>query len=96
MAKVRVPRKNVTPGELVTVLGRRLAAGYKVQSNSDGRVTVRKSPLAAATISIRDVPGASVFRVRPAGPPVLRGFTAWAATRAVTDALRRSPEFRSL
>ena len=41
MPKVRVPRKNVTPGEIVTVLSRRLGPGYQVESNGDGRVTVR-------------------------------------------------------
>ena len=45
MPKVRVPRKNVTPDELVTVLSRRLGAGYRVESNGAGRVTVRKNQL---------------------------------------------------
>lgn len=30
MPKVRVPRKNVTPNELVTVLSHRLGPGYQV------------------------------------------------------------------
>ncbi|HEY1627718.1 MAG TPA: hypothetical protein VGG16_28410 [Streptosporangiaceae bacterium] len=96
MPKVRVPRKNVTPGEVVAALGRRLSAGYTVERDGDGRVEVRKSPLSRATISIASSPGASVFRVRADGPPVLRVVTGWSTTRRVADALRRSPEFRSL
>jgi hypothetical protein len=96
MAKVRVPRKNVTPNELVTVLGRRMGTTYSVEREEWGRVTVRKSPLAAANISIASSPGASVFRVRPAGPPVVRAVTGLGTTRRVAEALRRSPEFRSL
>jgi hypothetical protein len=96
MAKVRVPRKNVTPNELVTVLGRRLGPAYTVERDGDGRVAVRKSPLASASISIASSPGASVFRVRASGPPVLKIVTGWTTTRRVADALRRSPEFRSL
>jgi hypothetical protein len=92
MPKVRVPRKNVTPGELTRVLDRRLGAGYTVEPNGNGRVLVRKSPLAYASISIADTPGASVFRIRAGGLPVLGLGTA----RRVADALRRSPEFRSL
>jgi len=42
MPKVRVPRKNVTPGEVVAVLGRRLGPGYHVEANGS-RVIVRKS-----------------------------------------------------
>lgn len=41
MPKVRVPRKNVTPGELVTVLSHRLGAGYQVESSADA---LRRSP----------------------------------------------------
>ena len=67
MPKVRVPRKNVTPGEVVSVLSRRLGPGYQVESNGDRRVTVRKSPLKYATISIADQPGASVFGVHGGG-----------------------------
>jgi hypothetical protein len=96
MSKVRVPRKNVTPGEVVTVLGRRLGTSYTVEYSGDGQVMVRKSPLAEASISIASSPGASVFKVRPSGPPVVRVATAWGTTRRVADALRRSPEFRSL
>jgi hypothetical protein len=96
MPKVKVPRKNVTPGELVTVLGRRLGAGYTVERDSSGQVIVRRSLIAYANISIADMPGASVFRVRAGGPPVLGTAISWSTTRHVTDALRRSPEFRSL
>jgi hypothetical protein len=96
MAKVRVPRKNVTPGEVVTVLGRRLGTTYTVEYDVDGRVTVRRSPLSSVNVSIASSPGASVFRVRPGGPPVVRVATGWGTTRRVADALRRSPEFRSL
>jgi hypothetical protein len=96
MAKVRVPRKNVTPNELVTVLGRRLGLAYTVEYARDGRVTVRRSPLATVSITIASSPGASVFRVRASGPPVVRVATGWGTTRRVTDALKRSPEFRSL
>ena len=85
MAKVRVPRKNVTPDELASVLSRRLGPGYQVESNGAGRVTVRKSPLMYANVSITATPGASVFRVHGFG-----------IARRVADALRRSPEFRSL
>ena len=96
MAKVRVPRKNVTPGEVVSVLSRRLGPGYQVESNGDHRVTVRKSALAYATISIADQPGASVFGVHGGGLLFLRIFNTFGTARRVADALRRSPEFRSL
>jgi len=43
-------------------------------------------------VEIRDAPGATVFRVRGGGLPVYRIGT----TRRVADALRRSPEFRSV
>jgi hypothetical protein len=94
MPKVRVPRKNVTPGELAAVLSRRLGTGYQVESGR-GHVTVRKSSLAYANVSIADTPGASVFRVHGGGFPLLRVANALTARR-VADALRRSPEFRSL
>jgi len=96
MPKVRVPRKNVTPGELVTVLNRRLGPGYQVESNGDGRVTVRKSPLMYASISIADTPGASVFRIHGGGFVFLRVANTFGTARRVADVLRRSPEFRSL
>ena len=96
MPKVRVPRKNVTPGELVTVLNRRLGSRYQVERNGDGRVTVRKSPLLYANISIADTPGASVFRVHGGGLLFLRIANTFGTARRVADALRRSPEFRSL
>jgi hypothetical protein len=96
MPKVRVPRKNVTPAELVTVLGRRLGAGYEVESNGGGRVTVRKSQLLYANVSIANTPGASVFRVHGGGFLFLRAANTLGTARRVADALRRSPEFRSL
>jgi len=96
MPKVRVPRKNVTPGELVTVLNRRLGPGYQVESNGDGRVTVRKSALMYANVLIADAPGASVFRIRGGGFVFLRVANTLGTARRVADVLRRSPEFRSL
>jgi hypothetical protein len=92
VAHVRVPRKGVTQRELATVLSRRLGGGYEVESNGDGEVTVRHGSLSTAVVRIREVPGATVFRVRGAGMPVIRIGTA----RRVADALRRSPEFRSI
>jgi len=94
MPKVRVPRKNVTPGEVVAVLSRRLGPGYQVESNGGRQVTVRKSSLEYATISISDQPGASVFGVHGGG--VLFLVNTFGTARRVADALRRSPEFRSL
>jgi hypothetical protein len=96
MPKVRVPRKNVTAGEVVTVLGRRLGPGYQVESNDGNRVTVRKNQLAYANIWIADTPGASVFRVYGGGFLFLRLPNTLGTARRVADALRRSPEFRSL
>ncbi len=96
MPKVRVPRKNITPDELATVLGRRLGPGYQVQANGTGRVTVRKSQLASANVSIASTPGASVFRVHGGGFPLLRVANTIGTARRVADVLRRSPEFRSL
>lgn len=92
MAQVRVPRKGVTQGELANVLSRRLGGGYAVERNGEGEVRVRRGALSTAVIRIRDVPGATVFRVRGGGLPVYRIVT----TRRVADALRRSPEFRSI
>jgi hypothetical protein len=94
MPKVKVPRKNVTPGEVVTVLSRRLGPGYQVESDGSRQVTVRKSALMYATISISDQPGASVFAVHGGG--VLLPVNTLGTARRVADALRRSPEFRSL
>jgi hypothetical protein len=96
MPKVKVPRKNVTPDEIVTVLSRRLEPGYRVEVNGGRRVTVRKSSLLYATISIADQPGASVFRVTGGGLLFLRIANTFSTARRVADALRRSPEFRSL
>jgi hypothetical protein len=92
VAKVRVPRKGVTPGELADVLGRRLGAEFEVGSVGQGEVMARRTPLSAAVVRITSVPGATVFRVRGIGMPVVSLITA----RAVADALRRSPEFRSV
>jgi hypothetical protein len=96
MAKVRVPRKNVTPNELVAVLSRRLGPDYQVEANGADRVTVRKSQLMYATVSITSTPGASVFRVHGGGFLFLRAANTFVTARRVADALRRSPEFRSL
>lgn len=90
--RIKVPRKGVTQGELAAVLSRRLGGGYQVEPEGDGRVTVRRTALSAAVVRIRDVPGATVFRVRGGGLPVYRIGIA----RRVADALRRSPEFRSI
>ena len=96
MPKVRVPRKNVTQAELVTVLSRRLGAGYQVESDGAHRVTVRRNQFMYANISITDTPGASVFRIHGGGFLLLRAANALGTARRVADALRRSPEFRSL
>ena len=96
MPKVRVPRKNVTPSELITVLSRRLGPGYHVEGNGAGHVTVRKSQLMYANISIADAPGASVFRIHGGGFVFLRAANTFGTARRVADVLRRSPEFRSL
>jgi hypothetical protein len=96
MPTVRVPRKNVTPGEVVTVLSRRLGPGYQVESNGGRRVTVRKSSLMYANVSIADQPGATVMRVSGGGLLFLRIANSFGTARRVADALRRSPEFRSL
>ena len=90
--RIRVPRKGVTQAELAAVLSRRLGGGYEVEPNGDVDVTVRRSSLSGAVVQIRDAPGATVFRVRGGGLPVYRIGT----TRRVADALRRSPEFRSV
>jgi hypothetical protein len=92
VAHVRVPRKGVTQKELAAVLSRRLGGGYEVEFNGDGEVTVRRGSMSTAVVRIREVPGATVFRVRGGGVPVIRMGT----TRRVADALRRSPEFRSI
>ena len=90
--RIRVPRKGVTQAELATVLSRRLGGGYQVEPNGQGEVTIRRSRLSGAVVRIKDVPGATVFRVSGGGLPVYRIGTA----RRVADALRRSPEFRSV
>jgi len=96
MPKVRVPRKNVTPDEVVTVLSRRLGPRYQVEASDGRRVTARRNSLMYASISIRDQPGASVFGVHGGGFLVLRLVNTFGPARQVADALRRSPEFRSL
>ena len=96
MPKVSVPRKGVTPGELVTVLSRRLGPAYHVQDSDHGRVVVRKGPMSYATIAIVSTPGASVFRVHGGGLLFLRVANTFGTARRVADVLRRSPEFRSL
>jgi len=96
MPKVRVPRKNVTPNEVVAVLSRRLGPGYQVEADGAGRVTVRRNQLMSASVSIADTPGASVFRVHGGGFLLLRAANTLGTARRVADALRRSPEFRSL
>jgi hypothetical protein len=97
MPTVRVPHKNVTSNELVTVLSRRLGAGYQVESNGMGRVTVRKNQLLMyANISISTAPGASVFRIHGGGFIFLRAANTLGTARRVADAVRRWPEFRSL
>ena len=92
MSKVRVPRKGVTPGELAGVLSRRLGPEFEVGPVGQGEVMARRSPLSAAVVRIANVPGATVFRVRGVGMPVVSLGTA----RVVAEALRRSPEFRGV
>jgi len=92
VAKVRVPRKGVTQAELATVLSRRLGGQFQVAANGHGSVIARRTPLSAAVVRITSIPGATIFRVRGVGVPVVSLGTA----RIVADALRRSPEFRSL
>ena len=92
MAKIRVPRTGVTHTELAMVLSRRLGAEFQVDGDDRGEVVARRSPLSAAVVRITPVPGATVFRVRGVGVPVVSLGTA----RVVADALRRSPEFRSI
>jgi hypothetical protein len=96
MPKVRVPRKGVTSGELIMVLSRRLGPAYQVHDNDHGRIIVRKGPVAYATVAIANTPGASVFRVHGGGLLVLRVVNTLGTARHVAEALRRSPEFRSL
>jgi hypothetical protein len=92
VAKVRVPRKGVTPGELTDVLSRRLGGEFQIGPIGRGEVMARRTPLSAAVVRISDVPGATVFKVRGVGMPVVSLVT----SRAVADALRRSPEFRAV
>jgi hypothetical protein len=92
VAKVRVPRKGVTQAEVATVLSRRLGAEFQVVVNEREGVIARRSPLSGAVVRIGSIPGATVFRVRGVGMPVVSLGTA----RVVADALRRSPEFRAI
>jgi len=92
VAKVRVPRKGVTQAEVATVLSRRLGTEFQVGGDEHGEVIARRSALSAAVVRISSVPGATVFRVHGLGMPIVSLGTA----RIVAEALRRSPEFRSL
>jgi hypothetical protein len=92
LAKIRVPRKGVTQAELTMVLSRRLGAEFQVAADGRAGVVARRSPLSAAAVRIISSPGATVFRVRGIGVPVVSLGTA----RIVADALRRSPEFRGV
>ncbi len=92
MAQVRVVRKGVTAAELAAVLSRRLGDGFEVLADRRDEVIVRRTLFSAAIVRIRDVPGATVFRVRGAGMMITSTWTA----RKVADALRKSPEFRSV
>jgi hypothetical protein len=92
VAKIRVPRKGVTQGELAAVLSRRLGAEFEVAPDGPGSVIARRTPLSGAVVRITSVPGATVFRVHGLGVPVVSFGTA----RIVADALRRSPEFRAV
>ena len=92
MAKIRVPRKGITQAELTMVLSRRLGAEFQVAADGRAGVVARRSPLSAAAVRIVPGPGATVFRVRGIGMPVVSLGTA----RIVADALRRSPEFRGV
>jgi hypothetical protein len=96
MAKVRVPRTHVTPDEVITVLNRRLGTGYRVDHGGNRSVRVRRNHFAGADIRIRDVTGATVFRVRGHGLPFLRLPNSLTTARRVAAALRQSAEFRSL
>ena len=78
------------------MLSRRLGPAYRVESDGDRGVTVRKSALMYANISISDQPGASVFGVHGGGFIFIRVVNTFGTARRVADALRRSPEFRSL
>ena len=78
------------------MLSRWLGPGYRVEGDGGGRVTVRKSALMYANISISDQPGPSVFGVHGGGFIFLGLVNTFGTARRLADALRRSPEFRSL
>ena len=92
MAKIRMPRKGVTQAELADVLSRRLGREFEVVAAGQESVIARRNPLSAVAVRITTIPGATVFRVRSVGVPVVSLGTA----RIVADAIRRSPEFRSV
>lgn len=87
-----MPRKGVTQAEVAAVLGRRLGGEFQVAADGREGVVARRSALTAAVVRISSSPGATVFRVRGVGIPVVSLGTA----RIVADALRRSPEFRGV
>jgi hypothetical protein len=92
VAKIRVPRKGVTQAELASVLSRRLGGKFEVAPSGERMVVARRNPLSAVAVRITSVPGATVFRIRGVGIPVV----SLGAARIVADAIRRSPEFRSI
>jgi hypothetical protein len=96
MSKVRVPRTRVTQDEVITVLGRRLGAGYRLDRDNGRSVRVSKNGSAAAVVHISDTPGATVFRVHGRGLPLIRLANSLTTGRRVANALRHSAEFRSL
>lgn len=87
-----MPRKGVTQAELAAVLSRRLGRKFEVVPGGRGRVVARRNPLSAVVVRITTVPGATVFRVRATGMPVV----SLGAARTVADAIRHSPEFRTV
>ena len=91
MGQIRVPRKGVTPAELASVLSRRLGGGFEVAADNR-TVLVRRSPLSAAVVRIGNAPGRRSFG--SAGPGCR--LVSLGTSRAVADALRRSPEFRGV
>jgi hypothetical protein len=96
MPQVRVPRTHVTTDEVVTVLGRRLGDGYRIEYHGNKGVTVRRNHFVSAEVNIRNVAGATVFRVRGGGLLFLRFANTLTTAQRVAYALRQSAEFRSL
>ena len=70
MGQVRVPRKGVTPASSRACSAAGSACGFEVAADG-GTVIVRRSPLSAAVVRIGNAPGATVFRVRGAGVPLV-------------------------